>query len=129
LQIKKYPLHNIPHVLVLNPGRRSCGGSFLYLEQDEDLMQAIKEKEIPVIILPELEPIVQYMCDKTKKSYRELESDQTRSYADRKHVSDFLEKVDNLLQPIFLENLSPREGLKTLVENQKELREAGQLPK
>lgn len=121
-QLNKYE-KNLPHCLVLNPGRLTCGGNFRYLENYIPLMKTIKKYEVPVILLPELPANLQFCCDEKDVAYRELLNQSYAKISDKQNIKDFLTKVDNSFNTIFPNKVASPEGLIQIVKDQKKSRD------
>ena len=125
-QVEQYSMLDLPHCLILNPGRLTCAGTFHYLEEYKPLMETIAKYEIPILILPELKSKLQFMCDQDSISYRELFLKTSFKY--KQNIKRFLDDIDLLFSQVFPENINYPEGLVQLLIEQKDSRKKRQLP-
>ena len=125
-QVEQYSRKDLPHCLVLNPGRLTCAGTFHYLEQYKPLMETIATYETPILLLPELKSKLQFFCDLNSLSYRELGSNQ--GFAAKQNIKNFLDRIDFLFDMVFPEKINSPEGLIKITKEQKEFREKRKLP-
>jgi len=127
-QLKNYSMEDLPHCLVLNPGRRTCHGDFSYLQDFKPLMKALKKYEIPVLCLPELSSSMQFKCDLDRISYREMGNVPNQQFSFRQNIRTFLSEVDSLFDEIFPEAISSPQGLLEITKNQDQYIKKGKLP-
>jgi hypothetical protein len=122
-QLKKYPAQSLYHCFVLNPGRCTSGGDFRYLDSAcPELLEAILENQIPVLKLPEMSPSQQFSCDRQKIPYVELkESD---SFRTKRNGIVLINRLEELFNPVFDQNLSSVEGLAKITKEQEAHRQS-----
>ncbi len=125
-QLQEYSMEDLPHCLVLNPGRLTCAGTYHYLEEYTPLMEAIKTYDIPILMLPELDSDLQFKCDQNSLSYRGLGNGQ--KFTVKQKVKNFLSQVDALFDGVFPEKINQPQGLTKIAIEQKEYRQRNRLP-
>lgn len=121
--IKKYPSPAITHCLAFNPGRLTAGGDFRYLENEcPELLTALRDnKNIAVVLLPQLIPRYQFMVDRDNMPYRKLL--ELELYSDKVNAKDFLTPLDALLDKIFPNDISSPEGLIAIAKERRPFHE------
>ncbi len=124
--INRYPPEELPLCLILNIGRLTSGGSFIYLEEYEDLMKAIKLHKIPVLQMLALDTSVQFESDRRKLTYRQL-CEQVDKYSYKQNANSFVKLIDGFFNQIFPNNIRSPEGLSNIVEAQEKYRKKKKL--
>ena len=127
-QIEKYSKTEtkLLHILVLNPGRLSCSGSFDYLEEkSKELLEVIKEHKIPVLLCPEIPTDLQFECDRNSWTYTEALK-KLDFFLDKQRMKTFLDRLDELFDELF-EDINQLK-IQSLIEAQATKREASKLP-
>jgi hypothetical protein len=100
-QVDFYQKKQMPHILVLNPGRLTCSGTFHYLEEDRSLIDTLKKHQIPVLLCPELATDLQFFCDREKVTYHEAVEKADLTINQQRIVS-FLRQVDIFFDKLFV---------------------------
>ena len=124
--IERYQSKNLAHILVLNPGRLTCSGTFHYLEEYEPLMEMIKTYQIPVLLCPELIPHLQFWCDQHYFTFEVALEKQEIIY--KGVLGKFLTEVDEFWGQLFGDNIDELSKLAALITTQKAQRDKKQLP-
>ena len=74
-QVKHYDTQKFPHVLVFNTARLTNYNGFdSLIKLCPELIKLLKDKQIPILYLPELDSFVQFACDRANLSYTELKN-------------------------------------------------------
>lgn len=122
----KDDLSQLHNVLVLNRGRLTCGQHFNHLEQYDDLMSILKEKNIPVMVLPEFESSTQFFCDRHGYTFSEA-AEKLELFMDRQRAATYVNQIKETFEQIFGD--APNQiDLNKLVRSQKDTRDKKQLP-
>lgn len=129
-QIAKYskPERKMQHILVLNPGRLTCSGSFHYLQENKKanpFLKTIKDYKIPVLLCPELGTDLQFECDANEWTYTQA-LENLDFYLYKQRMTTFLNRLDKLFDSLF--ESSQKLKIQSLIDAQAKKREAGKLP-
>lgn len=132
-QVEKYK-EKLPHILVLNPGRLTCSGTFHYLENYKPLMKVIKENRIPILMCPELPTDLQFFCDENQVQYEEALMLQ-EFFLDKQRISSFLSRIDEFFNGLFIHpdqehysNINQLANLENIVNTQEAQVKKNHLP-
>ena len=126
-QIEHYGNKRLPHCLVLNPGRLSCGNNFSYINDEYPaLLDVLKKHKIPVIQIPELSARLQFKCDRDAVSYRELA--QKTHYSEKGPIIQFLKELDLVFDSMFSNSIVKPTGLPKIIKKQMKNYKIGKSP-
>lgn len=129
-QLETYGTKTMPHILVLNPGRLTCSGTFHYLESYLSLIEGLKKYKIPVLLCPELPTDLQFFCDQECLTY-EAAKDKQDFPVHQQRIVSFLRRVDLFFSQLFEEGKPDIDGmsrLSKLIKEQKKKLDENQLP-
>ena len=88
------------NLLVLNPARLTCDDSFIYLNGKEELINTLKDNQIPVLLCPELASDLQYFCDELGITYSDSQELQD-NILEKQDLAMFLRKIEEYYGLIF----------------------------